>query len=146
MCHSGLCSCMIWNVFIKFLIMKNWCCVIGQIKHCPECQRRKRKQRKQPLRPVPVVGVYHHLQCDITYMEETTKGNKYLVNFIDIFSKYAWCFPVKQRDADSVLSCLKRLVSVHGRFPILQTDNGGEFINEKLQEFCSANQIGKLNY
>jgi hypothetical protein len=101
---------------------------------------------KPKLRPVCVENVYTHLQIDITTPDKASDdGSRYLINTIDIFSKYAWAYPSQHKDAASVLLALQEIVGDHGRFPILQHDNGGEFVNKVIEEFCSLNQIRKLS-
>jgi hypothetical protein len=87
--------------------------------------------------------VYTHLQIDITEPGVVTeRGNRYLINIIDIFAKYAWSFVSRFKNAECVLASVKSVVRDHGRFPILQHDNGGEFCNKLLEHYCSVNQIG----
>ena len=60
----------------------------------------------------------------------------------DIASGWTECMPLVVRDASLVVEALRRFM-VTLPFPLLgvDTDNGGEFINEGVIDFCSANGI-----
>jgi transposase InsO family protein len=61
-------------------------------------------------------------------------GNCYLLNIIDHFSKYAWSFPLKERDSDLVTEKLRELFK-DGHVPrILHAD--GEFKATSLVALC----------
>jgi len=47
-------------------------------------------------------------QIDITYLEESENGFKYVLSIIDCFSKWMWAYALKLRDADSVEQSLRK--------------------------------------
>ena len=52
---------------------------------------------------------------------------------IDVFSKIAWCVPLKNKSAVSLVAAFSQLLS--NRAPnTLQTDKGTEFLNQSLQK------------
>ena len=79
---------------------------------------------------------------DLCAFEETTSGNKYVVCLLDIFSKYLWAHPLQSKKASLVAQFVKQVLDTHGKFAILQTDNGGEFANEELASLLELNNIG----
>ena len=39
------------------------------------------------------------------------KGNKYLLCAIDLFSKYAWVVPIKDKKGTSIVDAFKKIIS-----------------------------------
>jgi hypothetical protein len=115
---------------------------IAQLASCHFCQLKKSRKPKPPLRPIPAEDVYSHLQVDLIEMPISKRGNKYAVNIIDIFSKYAFGFPIPMKTANEVAHALSGVVSEHGKFRVLQHDQGSEFNNKEITSFCEANGIG----
>ena len=69
------------------------------------------------------------------------KGIKYLLTVIDIFSKYAWAVPLKNKTGESVTEAFNNIVS-EGRTPKnLWVDEGKEFYNKTFQSFLDKNTI-----
>ena len=53
-------------------------------------------------------------------MQEWSKQNKgyrYMLNVIDIFSKYAWSIPLKDKTGNSVLNGFKQIAKESERIP-----------------------------
>jgi len=49
--------------------------------------------------------------ADLVDMQEwasENKGYKYMLNIIDVFSKYAWSFPIKDKRGKTVLDAFKQ--------------------------------------
>ena len=56
----------------------------------------------------------------------------FLLTVIDVFSKRAWCVPLKSKSAAALVTAFRELLS--NRAPTtLQTDKGSEFLNRPLQ-------------
>jgi transposase InsO family protein len=59
---------------------------------------------------------------------------KYLLNVIDIFSRFAWSIPLKDKTASSITAALKSLFQ--NRKPItIQSDKGTKFLNTTVQRY-----------
>ena len=74
------------------------------------------------------------IQIDTTYIDEKNlpfwnDGTKYLLTVIDVFSKYAWAYPMKNFKSNTVATIMKKHFKEHGIPSTLQTDNGVEFKN-----------------
>jgi hypothetical protein len=85
-------------------------------------------------------------QADLADMVGLTRdngGNRYILTVIDIFSKYAWAVPVKNKDGKSVRDAFKLvLASAEPRTPErLQTDKGKEFFNREFADLMRNNGI-----
>jgi hypothetical protein len=100
---------------------------------------------KRPIRSIEVSDPYSHLQLDLVDMGVTPSGNRYVATLIDLFSKHAWTNALKSKRAGGVVSFISSVIQTHGRFPILQSDNGGEFVNSQLQALLKSHTIGKFS-
>ena len=87
-------------------------------------------------RCVVVGGPNQQWQADLVDMSRLKKSNDgttFLLTVIDVFSKRAWCIPLKNKSAASLVAAFKQLL--RERLPItLQTDKGSEFLNRSLQK------------
>lgn len=101
--------------------------------------RRKTFQRN----PVVVTNIDQQWQADLVDMQKFSsqnRGYKYLVTVIDIFSKYAFAIPVKNKSATELKSVFKKLFE--SRQPVvLQTDQGLEFDNSSLKQLLKNKGI-----
>lgn len=83
-------------------------------------------------------------QVDLVYVhsliEKITNGEvKYIMNVIDLFSKYAWSFPLKEKTAYNVAENLNRVFSITPKY--LSCDNGKEFANDIIKNLCQNYNI-----
>ena len=72
--------------------------------------------------------------ADMQALAIENQGYRYLLTVIDVFSKYAWVIPVKNKSAAVILQAFKDLLesSAKPRKPKrIQTDAGKEFLNER---------------
>jgi transposase InsO family protein len=82
-------------------------------------------------------------QADLVEMQpysRLNKGNRYMLTVIDIFSRYAWALPLKDKTAKSLLAAFKLLLTrkTNGRKPkLLQTDQGLEFENKLVRNYLT---------
>ena len=69
------------------------------------------------------------------------KGIKYLLCAIDLFSKYAWVIPIKDKKGTSIVNAFKKIIS-KGRKPNkIWVDQGSEFYNNSFKDFLKINNI-----
>jgi len=77
----------------------------------------------------------------IPYAREN-KGYKYLLTIIDLFSRYAWAVPIKDKSGKEVKHAFQRIFAQEGRKPQrLQTDAGREFDNRHVQRLLNRENI-----
>ena len=58
------------------------------------------------------------------------KGIKYLLCVIDLFSKYAWVIPLKDKKGSSIANAFQKVLSSSNRKPNkIWVDQGSEFYN-----------------
>ena len=102
-------------------------------------------RRKFKRRRVVVGGMYTQLQADlidVTPLKSYNKGNKFILTAIDIFSKYAWAIPLKNKSADSVRKAVEEIVESCPITPLyFQTDKGKEFVNKQVQQYLKSQKI-----
>jgi IS30 family transposase len=70
----------------------------------------------------------------------TNSKYKYLLNIIDLFSKYAYVIPLKSKSANDVIEGFSS-VFTRAKSEKLCTDQGTEFINNKLKDFLKQNNV-----
>ena len=67
----------------------------------------------------------------------TPRGNKYLLTFIDHFTKYVEAYPMKDQTAESCARIyVTQIVTRHGSGSKLITDRGRAFMSSFFQETC----------
>lgn len=78
---------------------------------------------------------------DLSKFAKHNKWNKYLLTCIDVFSKFAWVKPLKDKTGRSVASALLEIFS-KGRIPKkIHTDEGKEFLNKNVKKILDENDI-----
>lgn len=83
--------------------------------------------------------------CDVSNISKENKKFNFILTVIDVFSKYAWAVPLKNKTADSIINAFKEIFK-SGRTPEkLHTDKGKEFINKKFQSFLKDKNITLFN-
>ncbi len=82
-------------------------------------------------------------------MQEWSKENKgfrYALNIVDIFSKYSWSVPLKDKTGQTTLDAFERIVRESGRIPkYIWVDEGKEFYNKRMTEWLKANNITRYS-
>ena len=69
------------------------------------------------------------------------KGYRYLLMVLDVFSKYGWIVPLKDKKGETVAEALKTILK-EGRKPeYLWTDKGKEFYNKHRKDLLDNNKI-----
>ena len=100
--------------------------------------------RHFPRNRVLVSGIDVQFQSDLVDMSayaEENDGVHYLLTCVDVFSKYAWVRPLKNKTGRSVTSAFKDILD-EGRVPRrLQTDEGKEYYNKSFQDLMRVRDI-----
>ena len=82
-------------------------------------------------------------------LSKYNKENKYLLCAIDLFSKYAWVVPIKDKKGTSIVNAFKKIISKRSeaeskgrRKPNkIWVDQGGEFYNNSFKDFLKIDNI-----
>ena len=119
------------------------------IRRCDPCQRRKEDREfvaplgevEEPTAPFQVTSM------DITgpYLM-TPRKNKYLLTFIDHFTKYVEAFPIPDQTAETCARVYAtQIIARHGTGSTLITDQGRSFISSFFKDTCKMLGIRRVN-
>ena len=64
---------------------------------------------------------------DMQSLSKYNKGIKYLLSAIDLFSKYAWVIPIKDKKGTSIVNAIKKIISKRRNQNKIWVDQGSEF-------------------
>ena len=68
--------------------------------------------------------------ADMQLLSKFNKGFRFLLCVIDIFSKYAWVIPLKDKKGISIVNAFKQILKESNRKPNkILVDKGSEFYN-----------------
>ena len=106
-------------------------------------------RRKFEKRRVIITGKNSNSPVDNTWTADLVdmqpysrwnRGYKYLLTVLDVFSKYAWVVPIKDKKGETITKAFR--VIVGKRKPVyLWTDKGTEFYNSNFKEYLKENGI-----
>ena len=103
----------------------------------------KPKRKNYPRRKIIVNHIDEIFIADLVEMQKFVKLNKgyrYLLTCIDIFSKYSWVIPLKDKKGINVKMLYKKfLFKNHQNFS--WADRGTEFYNKQVQDLLNENNI-----
>ena len=75
-------------------------------------------------------------------LSKYNKGIKYLLCAIDLFSKYAWVVPIKDKKGTSIANAFKKILNYSNRKPNkIWVDQGIAFYNQSCKHFLKINNI-----
>ena len=87
--------------------------------------------------------------ADLVEMQEWSKQNKgfrYMLNIIDVFSKFAWSVPIKNKTGVVVLDAFKEVIKHSNRSPkYIWVDEGKEFYNKDMTAWLKENNIERYS-
>ena len=76
------------------------------------------------------------------YGPENNRGYRYVLVVIDIFSKFGWTVPLKNKKAQTIKDSFENILINSKRKPILiESNRGKEFYNNIFQDFLDKNDI-----
>ena len=79
--------------------------------------------------------------ADMQWLSKYSKGIKYLLCAIDMFSKYDWVVPIKVKKGVSIVNAFRKINS-KGRKPNkIWVDPGSEIYKKKFKVFLKINNI-----
>ena len=68
-------------------------------------------------------------------LSKYNRGIKYLLCAIDLFSKYAWVVPIKDKKGTSIVNAFKKILNDSNRKPNkIRFDQGSEFYNQSFEK------------
>ena len=103
----------------------------------------KSKRKNYTRRKIIVNHIDEIFAADLVEMQKFAKLNKgyrYLITCIDIFSKYSWVIPLKDKKGINVKNALQKIFKQR-KSKFLWTDKGTEFYNKQVQDLLNENNI-----
>ena len=80
--------------------------------------------------------------ADMQSLSRKNKGIKYLLCVIDLYSKYAFVVPLKDKKRISIVNAFNKIIKQSNRKPNkIWVDQGGEFYNNVFKNWLSDNDI-----
>jgi len=122
--------------------------VAAELKRCQQCAsyHRGKPPKQTLLQPFCAGEPFEVIAVDITGPHpKSSRGNEYIVTVIDLFTKWAEAYPVRNHTAPVVAKVLMdNIISRHGCPKRCLSDRGVEFESGLFQEFCSKMGIEKI--
>ena len=78
--------------------------------------------------------------ADLSYLSKYNDKYKYLLNVIDIFSRYAWCVPIKDETGNTITSALKSLFQDR-KTNYHKSDKSTEFVNVTVKQYLKRQGV-----
>ena len=100
-------------------------------------------RKKFPRNKVVVQDVDKQWMADLADMTTHQKANdgfKYILTIIDVFSKYAWAYPLKTKTPRAVKEVFEKIFQER-KPDAVQTDQGTEFNNKTFKKFLTDNNV-----
>ena len=80
--------------------------------------------------------------ADMQLISKHNKGTRYLLCVIDLFSKYAWVVPLKDKKGVSLVNAFQKILDSSKRKPNkIWVDQGSEFYNNVFKKLLKDNDI-----
>ena len=74
-------------------------------------------------------------------LRKYNKGIKYLLCGINLFSKYAWVVPLKDKRGITIVNAFQKMISKRCKTNKIWVDQGGKFYNNLFKRFFKINNI-----
>ena len=79
---------------------------------------------------------------DMTNVKYLNRQYTFILTVIDLFSRYAWAVPLKNKSSSDVLEAFKKIIESSDRKPKkIWADEGKEFLNKQFQKFMTENDM-----
>ena len=79
--------------------------------------------------------------ADMQLISKYNKGIRYLLCVIDIFSKYAWVVPLKDKKGTTIVNAFQKIPKQSKKPNKIWTDQGTEFYNNHFKKWLKDNHI-----
>ncbi len=114
---------------------------------CPACQSRRSPvpRLQAPLIPISPDRPFQIVAADITELPISTKGNRYVLVMMDLYTKFVNLYPLKDQTAVSVAGCIfDHYIPQHGVPEALHSAQGRQFESDLIKHLCNLLSIKKL--
>ena len=79
--------------------------------------------------------------ADMQSLSKYNKGIKYLLCAIDLFSKYTWITPLKDKKGTSIVNTFQKIILEKRKPNKIWVDQGSEFYNQSFKDFLKTNNL-----
>lgn len=129
-----------WNHMYRDIA--NW------ISSCEVCTQKKRPPNpiRAHITPMPISSPFERISTDILGPLPFCKDskNRYVLVFVDYFTKYVEMVPIKNIDAAIVANeFLKNIICRHGVPKYLHSDRGTQYLSNIVKEVCRLLDVKK---
>lgn len=115
--------------------------------NCETCHKHRiQNSARTPLYKYPIIPkAFHQIHMDlIGPLPISFDGNKYIIVFVDRFTRYTVISPIKDKTAVSVAHALfNKIICEYTTPSVILSDNGREFVNEIMMNLCDIYNIKK---
>ena len=79
---------------------------------------------------------------DVSRYETSNKKFKYMFAVVDVFTRYAYIVPMKNKDIESTTKAIQEVLSYHKEAPnLIMSDNDSSFMGSEFQKVLVKNDI-----
>jgi len=112
-----------------------------------ELKQLKRPTLTREIKPILTTRPMEYWQIDLVDFtklgyEKFNDNYVFILNIVDIFSKFVWSFPLKNKSGAVVAYTLQKLILTEGSPSIIGSDNGTEFSNQEMDSLALTYSIG----
>ena len=112
------------------------------VNECLQCARYGRgTEFRAPLSHIEALHPMDRLQMDIKTFQPAPSGAAYLLVVVDCATSFTWLFPLKSKEPKEIGIKLAQTFATFGCPKVLQSDGGGEFANQIINELVSEFNI-----
>lgn len=107
----------------------------------------KRVQRKFPRRHIltdSIDSIWDGDLQDVRNISKENDGVQYILVLQDIFSRFLFTAPLKQKTASNVIDALKNIFAKGRKPKVLRTDKGSEFKNRWVSAFLKKESVHQI--
>jgi hypothetical protein len=117
------------------------------VKSCVDCCSKKHptKPFKALLRPMPLSHMNQRWAIDLVKMPRSTKGNNWILTFMECCSRYLCAFPIPDGTAHTIARYFLEKICFTFSFPtILLSDLGANLVGEVMTEVCKLLKVKRV--
>jgi len=116
--------------------------------NCPQCaivEGSGRRQKSQ-LQPILTEHPFQILGVNIMELPVTSKGNKYVIAFQDLFTKWPMMYPAPDQKTERISwLVVEEIVPCFGVPEAILYVRGNNFLSFLMKDICKMLEIEKLN-
>jgi hypothetical protein len=112
------------------------------VQECPTClQYNTATKPRIPVKPIESSSPHEILNVDVIGPMPVSQGQKFILVAIDHFSKYGFAVPVSHVNGQTVQGFMKQIITDHGKWKSVVTDNAKVFTGKIFSNFLKRSGI-----